>query len=53
VSGNLVDWFSGAGNVLTISGPTVREDGINLFTVRDTTPATGGNRYIRLRVVGP
>ena len=53
VSGDLTGWLSGAGNILTLSGPTAREDGVNLYTVRDTTLATGGNRYIRLRMVAP
>ncbi len=53
VSGDLTNWLSGAGNIVTLSGPIARTDGVNLFTVRDTTPANGGARYIRLRMVAP
>ena len=53
VSSDLASWLSGAGNVITLGGPISRTDGVNLFTVRDNTPATGGARYIRLRMVAP
>ncbi|MEK0450986.1 MAG: hypothetical protein RL088_3254 [Verrucomicrobiota bacterium] len=53
VSSNLTNWFSGAGNVITLGGPSLRNDGINIFLVRDTVPAANGNRYIRLQVVAP
>ncbi len=53
ISSDLTNWLSGPANILTLSGPTAREDGVNLYTVRDTTVAAGGNRYIRLRMVAP
>ncbi len=53
VSGDLTNWLSGAGNIVTLSGPITRTDGVNLFTVRDNTPAIGAARYIRLRMVAP
>ena len=53
VSSDLAAWFSGAGNTVALSGPVAREDGVNLYTVRDTVPATTGGRYIRLQVVAP
>ncbi len=53
VSGDLINWFGGGGNVVSLSGPTARTDGVNLFTVRDTAPAPNGSRYIRLQMVAP
>ena len=53
VSADLAAWLSGPGNTFTLSGPTLREDGANLYTIRDTTPATSGSRFIRLQVVAP
>lgn len=53
ISTNLATWLSGPGNLITLSGPTAREDGASLYTIRDTTPATSGSRFIRLHALAP
>ena len=54
VSGNLANWFSDAGNVINVSGPTTNTNGSVTRKVRDATPTTGASkRYIRLKSTGP